>query len=142
MQVLESVQAQWSQQVEAFQSNEEGRQFYQYLTFWVDSAERLMAELGRSPYEAMSDALMLVENNVANLDPSAMGQMLLNIVSAWEYGVAYAKDMTPIEMKLVVGAAQYRQALLQEAAESETGRSDSGEHAGQEGVTSSGLSAI
>lgn len=134
MKVLEEVAAGWSQQVQAFQADEEGRQFYEYLTFWVDTAERLMDELTLTPHAAMNDALALVEANVANLDASFMGQMLLNIVSAWEHGHEFAENLSPIEMKLVVSAAQHRQQLLRDQAEQE--------HAGQNGVTSSEVTPI
>lgn len=116
---------QWSLQLKAFDQDETGKQFCEYLLFWVNTAERLMDEShvddetsSMHPHEAMHHGLEIAEGTIGNIDAALyMGQMLAFIVTNWVHGTEFAEAMSNIELKLVASAVQERASLMQAMAD-------------------------
>lgn len=107
---------QWSMQCVVFDQGETGKQFRKYLTFWVDTAERIMDESVEpmTPHVALSEALAVTEENIGNMDAAAfLGQMLAFIISNWVHGEELAHAMSNIELKIVADAVQDHTAQMQ-----------------------------
>lgn len=110
--------AKWSLfQKDVGSQGEVGRQFIEYMTFWLDCAEKIMAEdPDARPHRALGDALVITEEEVGRMDGSYLGPMLMYIIGLWEHGEELFETMTPIESKIVETEAAAQVARLQEMA--------------------------
>lgn len=102
-----------------------GDAFLAFLEFWVEAAERIMTERPElSPADALRSAFPLAEEQYGSLAVPFLGQMLVVIVSHWEYGEDLGLGLTSLELKLLAEAVKDSIAESQAAA---TAASESGD---------------
>ena len=108
----------WSQQSQAFQQDETGRQFENYMLFWTGAAEKLMEESedGIDPYTAAQEGLRMAEEHVGPMDWVFLGTMMAFIITHWIHGDRFGEGLTRIEIKIVASAIQDQAARMQDAA--------------------------
>lgn len=113
-----SDEAKWSMfRQDIAQQGQVGEDFLHYMTFWLDCAEKIMAEdPDARPHRALGDAMAVTEEEVGKLDGTFLGPMLLYIIGLWGHGEELFASMTPIEAKLVETEAAAQVARLQEFA--------------------------
>lgn len=93
----------WSQQQQALNDQgEDGQLYLKFLEFWADAAEKVESEdTSLSEMEALRKALEITEDAFGRLSTQIMGQMLCLLVIHWQWGEEIARQMTPIEHRLL-----------------------------------------
>ena len=92
----------WHQQAAELTEDAVGREFLDFLTDWVDTAEQaLVSDDSISPSTALRGALPVVEERFGRISASFIGQMLVVIISHWVHGHQVSSEFTSIERRLM-----------------------------------------
>ena len=130
MKIRESSKALWSLQCKEFSSNEEGRQFLEYINLWTTAAETLYEERNtdhsKFPLrQCFDDAMEVCKQELGELDGSYLGPMLMYIIHAWEHGEELGMSLSVLETLVLKSAVQdytaNMQAMAQQAQEQAEG---------------------
>ena len=110
--------AKWLANVEEFTQDETGKAFYEFIDAWTGEAERLLEDPNRDHVaDALREALATVEGQMGQIHTYFLGQMLLVIITYWDYSEELDGQLTPIEMKIVQEALIPKIEELQKQAE-------------------------
>jgi len=110
----------WAQaQEEMRKSGEIGAAFHDFVEFWVDSAETLLAERPEdlNVTDALRVALPLAEENLGPVSNHYLGQMLIVIASNWIHGEQATLGLTSIELKIMTEPLKDKIASAQQQAQ-------------------------
>lgn len=111
--------AAWSdQRSELITGDEESVKFHDFLVFWVDTADTMLAENPSDlrPYHALSKAFEVAEQTFGYLSVEWLGQMLLVIVQHWVDGDSLWESLSVWERRMVEQATAMKLVELQQLA--------------------------
>lgn len=92
----------WSQQESVLKQTDEGKQFLQLFTFWIDAAEKLRSEdPDFPPYDAIQKAFVITVEEFGAIVTEVLADMLMLAINFWSHGYALAEGLTPIETSIV-----------------------------------------
>lgn len=92
----------WSQQQSVLRQTDEGKQFLDIFTFWLDAAEKLQEEdPDFPPYDSLQKAFVITVEQFGPIITEVLADMLMLAINFWEDGFAVAEGMTPIETSVV-----------------------------------------
>lgn len=119
----------WQEQLTEFEADDLSRKFRDFLLFWGDTADQLIADgdfesaaqghngnLIMGYAKPIRKALEVAEQTHGYLSVEWIAQMLLVLVTHWYYGEQLYEGLTFIEKRLVEQATAIKLASLQEAA--------------------------
>ncbi len=108
----------WLQQLSEFKADEMSRKFSQFLVFWTDATETMMAESKGelTPYTALSKAFEVAEQTFGYLSVEWLGQMLLVIGQHWFHGDDLWESLSVWERRMVDQATALKIAEMQKIA--------------------------
>lgn len=92
----------WHQQAAELKEDKIGKEFLDFLTEWVETAERAMEVNDQlAPSSAIRSGLLAVEERRGRISASFVGQMLVVIISHWIHGHQLSAEFTAIERRLM-----------------------------------------
>lgn len=97
--------------------DETGQAFLAYVEAWTAVAERVMAEKGWTPDEALRQSLEVVDGQQGRVSAAFLSQMLVVIVGHWEHGEELSRGLTPLEYRMFEDALALQIMSLQEQAD-------------------------
>jgi hypothetical protein len=112
----------WHELVKDLKESEHGQDFFDFLTFWADSAEQIIGQDGESANvaEALRLTLPLVEDSLERKTVWILGQCLVVLCMHWEHGEKLSEGFTELEVRLVEDVTAAKIAQLQAMAETAT----------------------
>lgn len=108
----------WSNQLLEFTADEMSQKFSDFLVFWCEAADTMIAESNPplTEHSALSKAFEVAEQTFGFLSVEWLGQMLLVIVQHWERGDPLWESLTVFERRMVEQATALKIVELQESA--------------------------
>lgn len=106
----------WSEQLAEFGADEPSRRFRDFLVWWVEAAERLMAEEQQTVRDGLAASFEVAEQTFGYLSVEWLGQMLLVIVQHWVGGAELWECLSVWERRLVEQATAIKLTELQQYA--------------------------
>ena len=111
----------WQEQLSELKADEMSQKFSDFLVFWTDAAETMMAESNATlhPHDALSKAFEVAEQTFGYLSVEWLGQMLLVIVQHWFHGDRLWESLSLWERRMVEQATALKLVELQTLAEND-----------------------
>lgn len=112
----------WQNQLLEFTADEMSQKFSDFLVFWCDAADTMIAESNPplEGYSALSKAFEVAEQTFGFLSVEWLGQMLLVIIEHWEHGEPVWESLTVFERRMVEQATALKIVEMQALAAQET----------------------
>lgn len=109
----------WQELVRELKDSEQGLDFYDFVTGWVERAEQIVLQDGEDadPADALRLTLADIEESSERKNIWVVGQGLVVICMHWFYGEEVAARLTEIEVRLVQDITAAKIAQLQAQAE-------------------------
>lgn len=111
----------WQEQLSELKADEMSQKFSDFLVFWSDAAETMMADSNATlhPHDALSKAFEVAEQTFGYLSVEWLGQMLLVIVQHWFHGDRLWESLSLWERRMVEQATALKLVELQALAEND-----------------------
>jgi hypothetical protein len=112
----------WHDLVKDLKQSEHGQDFFEFLTSWADSSEKIISQDGdaASVAEALRLTLALVEDSLERKTVWILGQCIVVLCMHWEHGEKLSEGLTELEIRLVEDVTAAKIAQLQAMAEEAT----------------------
>lgn len=106
----------WQIQLREFEHDDLSRKFRDFLVFWADAAETMLAEHQQTPRGSLVRTFDVAEQTFGYISVEWLGQMLLVLVQHWFHGGQIWESLSVWERRLVEQATALKLVELQDSA--------------------------